>query len=339
MKSLALFALVLGGCSLWAQDYPRLELSAGYSYGSVDTQGYGTQRSAQGLSGSFAANLRRWLGAEVEASSRFQNFDFSFQGNPLVVQSRYYIFLGGPRFVHRVGHATPFIHGLVGLNRSLDYSSTVYDPATGTSVTQYTNGMAAVAGGGFDYALSHHLAFRSQADYFFTRQASTYSPTPNNFRVMAAIVFTFGQSESPVARQRAETPVTSAAIPRVQATYTSMNPPRPEMPVEVNQIALPIMTASIPALKQEAEFSIASARNNQLIAHIPPVENRPTDAVVAAQIAPVQLPAVTNSHTVILSQVAAEGSQAKPEESLGEIARRYRQRKSRGSQNQNASGI
>ena len=229
---------------------------------------------------SFAANLRRVAGRGSGSQFTLPEFRFFFPRETLlVVQSRYYTFLGGPRFAHRAGKATPFIHGLVGLNRSLDYSSTVYDPATGTSVTQYTNGMAAVAGGGFDYALSHHLAFRSQADYFFTRQASTYSPTPNNFRVMAAIVFTFGQSESPVARQRAETPVTSAAIPRVQATYTSMNPPRPEMPVEVNQIALPIMTASIPALKQEAEFSIASARNNQLIAHIPPVENRPTDAV------------------------------------------------------------
>jgi hypothetical protein len=339
MKSLALLALVLAGCSLWAQDYPRLELSAGYSYGSVDTQGYGTQRSAQGFSGSFAANLRRWVGAEVEASSRFQNFDFSFQGTPLVVQSRYYTFLAGPRFAHRAGKATPFVHGLFGVNRSLDYANTVFDPATGTSVTPYTNGMAGVAGGGFDYALSRHLAFRSQADYFFTRQASIYSPTPNNFRVMAAIVFTFGQSESPVARQHSEAPAASAAIPAVQATYTAVHPPSTEAPAEINQIALPMMTAPIPTLQQQTELSIASARSNQLIAHIPQFENRLTNSVMGAQIAPVQLPAAANSHTVILSQVSPEGSQAKPEESLGEIARRYRQSKSRGSQNQNASGI
>src|SRR5512147_2585525 len=125
MKSLALFAMIVASCCSWAQDYPRLELAAGYSYGSVDTQGYGTQRDAQGWSGSLTANLKKWVGVETEVSSRFQTLNFDFQGNSLAVDSRYYTFLAGPRFAHRKGKATPFVHGLFGLNRSLAYENTV----------------------------------------------------------------------------------------------------------------------------------------------------------------------------------------------------------------------
>ena len=152
MKFLATI-LLLASSMLLAQDYPRVELSAGYSYGTVDTQGYGNN-NAQGWSGSIAANLKRWVGVEAEVSSRFQTFDFNLGNTGLQVNSRYYSVLGGPRFAHRTGKVTPFVHALFGLDRGLDYGATVVDPVTGASITPYVNGIAAVPGGGFDYAVS-----------------------------------------------------------------------------------------------------------------------------------------------------------------------------------------
>src|SRR3954452_18920924 len=106
MRAMVLFAMIVGSCCSWAQDYPRLELSAGYSYGSVDTQGYGNQRDAQGWSGSVAANLKKWVGVEGEVSSRFNSLSFDYKGNSLTVNSRYYTFLFGPRFAYRTGKVT-----------------------------------------------------------------------------------------------------------------------------------------------------------------------------------------------------------------------------------------
>src|SRR3954470_1766427 len=290
MRALALFATIVVSCCSWAQDYPRLELSAGYSYGSVDTQGYGTQRNAQGWSGSLTANVKRWVGVESEVSSRFQTQDFTFQGNSLSVASRDYTFLFGPRFAHRKGKATPFVHGLFGLSRSLSYDSTVIDALTGTSVTPYVNGVGAVAGGGFDYAISRRLAFRSQADYFFTRQASLLTPTPNNFRVLAAIVFTFGQSESPYARQRTNAPVVASAPKPVEAAPVEpASTPSSAMPAANAllgnvEVAAPVAIAATPAVEPRMmPTSIVSTHTNELTAKVQPAASKPVEVVVAKQ--------------------------------------------------------
>jgi hypothetical protein len=326
-------------------------LSAGYSYGSVDTQGYGTQRDAQGWSGSLTANLKKWAGVEAEVSSRFQTFNFNFQGNPLAVDSRYYTFLVGPRFAHRKGKVTPFVHGLFGLDRSLAYDNTVYDPASGSSVTPYVNGIAAAAGGGFDYAISRRLAFRSQADYFFTRQPASFSPTPNNFRVMAAIVFTFGQTESAYARRKSEVPVVAESSAPVQAapterpvaaSFTSQN-----SEIALDKAPIPELAESVPAapVAPQMPIAIASARSNELIANVQPVTRKATNAFVPQPVAPVQVhtAAVSAVNSSPNSPIVAQAPRQLPqtlnsEESLGDIARRYREQKRRNAQAQGSPG-
>jgi hypothetical protein len=350
MKSLALLVIIVTGCCSWAQDYPRLELAAGYSYGSVDTQGYGTQRDAQGWSGSLTANLKRWVGVETEVSSRFQTFSFDYQGNSLALDSRYYTFLAGPRFAHRRGKMTPFVHGLFGLNRSLSYGTTVFDPVTGTSMTPYVNGMAAAAGGGFDYAISRRLAFRSQADYFFTRQAGPYTPTPNNFRVMAAIVFTFGQTESVYARKNSEAsvvaktsaPVQATPVEQVGATTTTLR--ASDSSPEKEQITGPAPIGAPAPTAPEMPINTASARSIELIAKVEPIASKP-DVIVAQPTAPAPAltrtptdassPLLKSPHSVIVSQEVDQSQPtAKVEESLGDIARRYREQKRHNMQNQ-----
>ncbi len=345
MKFLAISILLLASGTLLAQDYPRYELSAGYSYGSVDTQGYGTQRSAQGWSGSVAANLRRWVGIEGEISSQFQTFDFALQGNNLQVDSRYYSFLGGPRFAYRTGKATPFFHGLFGLNRSLDYGSTAIDPLTGEMVTPYANGLATAVGGGFDYAISRKWAFRSQADYFFTKQASTLSPTANNFRVLAAIVFTFGQRESEVARkssksvQVAKSTATVAPNPDV-ATMENKQPGSSSAVTESASVSETQQTPNAaPALAVAEAPSVPSstlttgAPNHALQAAVqaPKPETASATKTEGAPTPQVASSPYAGPNTVVISQSTPQWQASpKQEESLGDVARRYRQKKMLG---------
>jgi len=401
LKSLALFVVIVIGSCLWAQDYPRLEFSAGYSYGSIDTQGYGTQRNAQGWSGSLTANLKRWVGVETEISSQFHKFDFDSQGYQVAGQTRYYNFLAGPRFAHRTGKGTTFFHGLAGWNRTLDYGNTVLDLTNSTAFTPNTFGMAVVAGGGFDYPISRHLALRTQGDYFFTRQ-NTISPTANNFRVMTAIVFTFGRSESAYAKRRSETPtvVAAAASPvptsAIHSEASSMSAeagPNSDSPREQNQITAPVTAAVAITPEPAMPMLLDSYRSNALTARVEPVlfkpvqpvtskpaetiaiksepvaikqvetvvikpveptgskpvesiTVKPVTTVAVAHIAPPSQPVVngsalvSDSHTVILSsQVTAQAQQANTQESLGDIARRYREQKRLREQNQTAAGI
>jgi hypothetical protein len=340
MKTLALFAIIVASGRAWAQDYPRLELSAGYSYGSVDTQGYGNQRDAQGWSGSVAANLKKWVGAEAEVSSRFNALSFDYQGNSLTVNSRYYTFLFGPRFAYRTGKVTPFVHGLFGLDRSPAFVNTVYDPLTGTSVSPYSNGLAAVAGGGFDYAISRRLAFRSQADYLF-RRSSTLTPTPNNFRVMAAIVFTFGQTESLQARRHTDTPVMAQSPSSPQPTSiqqqaeTGSNTVR-YSPVENTQTVEPSVEGAKLPVEPRTSMPQTSAASPVLRATVEPSVIKETAPVVSRS-APAQTVASASleasPHSIVISQPIQSQTTSPQQESLGEVARRYRAQKRENVQN------
>jgi len=356
MKFLATI-LLLASSTLLAQDYPRLELSAGYSYGTVDTQGYGSN-NAQGWSGSVAANLKRWIGVEGEVSSRFQTFDFNLSGTALQVNSRYYSVLGGPRFAHRAGKLTPFVHALFGLNRGLDYGATVVDPVTGASVTPYVNGIAAVPGGGFDYAVNRHVSLRTQADYFFTRQPTLGTSSANNFRVMAGIVFTFGQREEPAyaKNKREQTTIANAAVPPAQALVLKSKDPansvaEPIAPVVTQDLAA---SAPLPAVTQPARVptlavpesptmpvssSSSAPASPVLTASVRAPEMKPSIAKVpaptpAAPIAASQTMvagSMSDKNTVIISQAPAQWqSGPKQEESLGDVARRYRAKKMQG---------
>jgi hypothetical protein len=385
MKALTVFMMMLASCCLWAQDYPRFELSAGYSYGSVDTQGYGTQRQAQGWTGSLTTNLKRFVGAELEASGRYNSLNFDFQGNALTANNPYYTFLFGPRFAYRKGKMTPFVHTLFGVDRAPAYDNTVINAQNGTGTTPFVTGFASATGGGFDYAIGRHLLFRSQADYFFTRHASLTSPTPSNFRVLAAIVFTFGGSETLDARHRqartpapvmakapasvtseprkqpvTETVVASTTIPETGSSADSVIPAPTDFvaPVAQPQDRMNTVMAAAPnrpfvipkvesaetrpAVLSPAPIStkVETAVSQPVVVSAPPATakaetpvSRPVVVTPAPAAQTKQTIAGTNivssPYSVIISQPTDQQYQAasQPQESLGEVARRYRQKK------------
>jgi hypothetical protein len=354
MKTFALFMVTLATRCCYAQDYPRFELSAGYSYGSVDTQGYGTQREAQGWNGSFISNLRRFVGVEAEANGSYDALTYDFQNTSLTANSRYYTFLLGPRFAYRKGKTVPFVHALFGVDRAPAYDNTVYDPLSATATTPYVTGLASAIGGGFDYAISHRLAFRTEADYLFTRHAALISPTANNFRVQASIVFTFGQRESLNARRRtsepvlAQLPVPSPSQPAIAApveaaqiqmtandttsvsntTVQSANP-IPQTPPVVPEMPLAKAYAASPADVPTAAGTVVAAPS------VATTTERPVSKAVSQQPTATQATAVVASNSqsvgpnsVIISQSTEQyQTTSRAEEPLGDVARRYREKK------------
>lgn len=386
MKILAALGLLFAASYGWAQDYPRFELATGYSYGSVDTQGYGSQRQAQGWSTSFAGNIRRWVGVEAEVSGRYNVLDFDFQGNALTSNSRYYTFLLGPRFAYRKGKAIPFVHSLFGIERAPSFDQTVYDPVAGAGTTPYVTGLASAVGGGVDYAISRRLTFRTQGDYFFTRHAAMVSPTPNNFRVQAAIVFTFGGGESLEAKRKSNGPVLAQTSPASEPSAAKVPEATVADPNPIMEAAPPVAIASLspaptiltaapiaaPAVAPVVAPQAVPAEDVTTLASTSPSDDEPVrvafaNPVVPALIAtPVAVPIKTtpvtnnsspvvaqqatpaaktdtsiatliaaNPHSVLVSQSPELYQPVKNEESLGDVARRYRAKKQQQSMTSN----
>jgi Outer membrane protein beta-barrel domain len=343
INALALCTVILASCCVCAQDYPRFELSAGYSYGSVDTQGYSNQRDAQGWSGSLTTNLKKWVGLETEVSGRYNNLTFAYQGNNLSYNSSYYAFLAGPRLAHRRGKATPFVHGLFGVERAPSYSSTVYDPATLLATTPYDTGFASAAGGGVDYALSRRLSFRTQADYFFTRYATTLTPTPNNFRILAAFVFNFGGVESLSAKQTKQPSAKPQAAPTVNAQIPAPPEAPPQSasteplsastaaanPDENDSEPIPVLETPVGVEPSMLSRPAASGMNANVQAPAPK-SSAPITQIQSVKTAAASGPAVAIGQNTVLISSASQlqaASQQRQEEPLGDIARRYRNKK------------
>lgn len=103
-------------------------------------------------------------------------------------------YLGGPVFYPVVQHKLdPYVHALFGGAR---VSSPV--PVTGGFlIGGYASGFAWAVGGGVDYHVTQSIALRAGLDYMRT---SYFGPTlamqgENNFRAIAAVVYSFGTRE------------------------------------------------------------------------------------------------------------------------------------------------
>ena len=158
MLRLALGILVLAGPAL-AQDYPKGEFSASYSYLRL---GFTDGANQQGGSVSIAGNLNRWFGIAG---------DF---GGYHAAGLDTFTFLAGPRITARNSNVVhPFAQFLVGGAHVTGFSS----------VTPF----AISAGGGID--VPGPVGLRPQVDYIAMRANGS---TVNTLRVSVGLVFRFG---------------------------------------------------------------------------------------------------------------------------------------------------
>lgn len=309
MKFSTLILVLLIACVSAAQDFPRYELSAGYSYGSPDDLSFTSANrfSPQGWNGSFATNLNRWMAVEVDGGGQYINKSVLFAGVPYSLNSGFYAFHAGPRFAYRGEKVTPFVHTLFGIHRTLSYAQATF-PAPGEVLVPYENAFGTAAGVGVDVTLTRRLALRTQGDYFLTR-LSTGSYTAlngyeNRFRIVGGIVFNFGSTDRYRARR--------SRRPHVDALVSQPKPPaNADIPPVQTVTTQPVPAVpSTPAQKPVAAYVAPAPRPAQ-----PAVPIQTTGRVVAA-------PAQN-----LNSQLADRPKPAAQEESLGEIARRYREQK------------
>lgn len=168
MKWVLAGILLMAGPAI-AQETPKAEISAGYSYLRLGGSGGVGQN---GGSFSIAGNLNRWFGIVGDVGA--------YHSSPFGIALNTTTFMAGPRISARSSRATPFVQVLVG----------------GAHLTAGLNGLSASvtpfalsAGAGIDLKVSSHVGFRPQLDYIAMRSGGQ---TTNTARASFGIVFRFG---------------------------------------------------------------------------------------------------------------------------------------------------
>lgn len=207
---LGVVLVVVCNLAVFAQDGPKAEIFAGYSYGNyelipgsssvrIDTTAVSGATSARlsmnGWNGSVAVNMKRWFSFVTDFSGYYSGSSASTtttetfspctgcstQTSTIVnvaSDPKIHNFLFGPQFSYPGGNIRPFAHFLVGgehvdLTRSENATSSgggITLPAIPESGHVSGTGFAMALGGGVDYSIRRNLAWRLQADYL-TSQA------------------------------------------------------------------------------------------------------------------------------------------------------------------------
>lgn len=198
----SLFAL-----STYAQDTPRVDFVAGYSY-LRSNPSQADNIPAGNLNGgiaTFAYNINDHFAAE---------FDFGFYHNSGEVDNTSVSYMFGPRISYgRSRKLDPFVHALFGgmhSDISVDAASSLVPPHPVQPLPMPSNkryrasqaNFAMALGGGVDFHFTKGLYFRlAEFDYLLTRFEAPSFLTPtgatsnrnqNNFRFVTGLGFNFG---------------------------------------------------------------------------------------------------------------------------------------------------
>ena len=115
-------------------------------------------------------------------------------GGTFESQGNMFTYLFGPQVTFPLNNKRIFVEGLFGGAHTNAYAN-LFKAASVTGLSSSNNGFAMVFGGGFDIAITDHVAVRPiQADYFLTRYewAPIGINNQSNFRYQAGVVFAFG---------------------------------------------------------------------------------------------------------------------------------------------------
>jgi opacity protein-like surface antigen len=192
MKQIILLAgtLLCLAASGVAQEVPRMEAFAGYSYlrTNVDTTflgGTGTQGvNFNGGSGELAFNVTNWLGAVADFGGYTTNSNFTVNGLPVTANTNIFSYMFGPRI------------SFGGNSRLRPYSQILFGGARiadALTTSGSENAFAMALGGGVDFNATRRFAIRPiQAEYFMTKFSDGNNNRQNNLLISTGIVFRFG---------------------------------------------------------------------------------------------------------------------------------------------------
>jgi opacity protein-like surface antigen len=217
---------VLIGSFAFAQDStPKVQVFGGYSLTREDTGGlslltvdlvvphpmgtFGVNYDFQGWSAEGQYNANRWVGVAMDFGGRYgRPINSSTSGVSGLPNSTAYSILAGPVVSYRTkSRLTPFVHVLLGWDRTSLSASTLTGVSPSVSYAAITaNDFALAVGGGVDLKVFRPLSVRlGQVDYFHTSVNSNklygadfnsvlfegYPTHQVNFRFSAGIVAQF----------------------------------------------------------------------------------------------------------------------------------------------------
>jgi len=163
-----------------AQDVPRVDLFAGYTYVHTGPGISAPSFNANGGVGSVAFNLTNWGSLVVEVGGIHTG-----KINGLDVDATAFTYMAGPKITlfHR-SKLSPFAQALFGF---------AHTNAGFNQTTLNHNNFAMSPGIGLDWNATRHVGIRlGQMDYLLTRvPTSTNQVNWNNFRYSAGVVFRF----------------------------------------------------------------------------------------------------------------------------------------------------
>jgi opacity protein-like surface antigen len=165
---------VAGSAKAQAQGF---EVSGNYQFVRISPGGGNPSSNCQGAAGTAAVNLNNWLGVVGDFGG------CKVTGLPTGAGSHEMNYLFGPRLsYHSYGRFTPYVQSLFGGER-LTASATGFP-------SQSINSFAMTVGGGADFTVTRHLAFRAiQVEYLYTHFSGAKQ---NNVRIESALVYRWG---------------------------------------------------------------------------------------------------------------------------------------------------
>src|ERR1700752_2317104 len=174
-KTIVVGVILLVGVTAWAQEFPRVEVGADYSYLRFAPSGpYTKGHSLNGGGGSIVYNWNEYLGLKMElngytsSTTSFQipansTFPSGLNGN---VQGNMFTYLFGPQLKVRAHKVQPFGHLLFGGAHTNVYGNafkTLCEPIVGgCGITKAptAEAFAMSFGGGVDIPINHRVSFR-----------------------------------------------------------------------------------------------------------------------------------------------------------------------------------
>lgn len=173
----------LSGTAAFAQETPKIDIFAGYSYVRANPgPRSGDSFSLNGGAASVTYHIKDWVSGVADFSG-YNNGNILGRGTGGTLST----YLFGPRFSYRsYGHFTPFAETLFGV---------AHGDASIAGVTGPTqNPFAMAIGGGVDYKISNRFSLRPlQVDYLLTRfkEGGTNNVNQNNLRASTGFVIHF----------------------------------------------------------------------------------------------------------------------------------------------------
>jgi len=194
-----------------AQEFPRAEVGANYSYGRfIPSRDSRTPFSLNGGGGSLVVNINEFLGIKMDLQGYKSttrefvipasvNFPSGAQGS---VSGDLFTYLFGPEIKVRAHKLQPFGHILFGAAHSNVYGNaykTICQPIAGGCAfkgSPASDAFAMAVGGGLDIPINHVISFRpAEADYLLTHFTNQFANNvQNNFRYSAGVLFSFGHT-------------------------------------------------------------------------------------------------------------------------------------------------